>query len=554
MSHRSEINDFSTHEVRNQSPPLQDYNLFDTDRTLKDAVGREGADNAKDCLRALGQAAGSENYISEGFLANRHSPRLHPFSRTGARIDEVEFHPAYHRIMKLAMEHEVHSIAWRKDRPAGHVAHAALQYLLTQVEAGACCPMAMTYAAVPVLRQQQDIAVQWEPRILSTQYDPRSIPVAEKSAATVGMAMTEKQGGSDVRAATTRAYPAGALGGGETYLLVGHKWFCSAPMSDAFLTLAYTEKGLSCFLAPRWRPDGTRNRIFLQRLKDKLGNRSNASAEIEYEHAFAWMIGEDGQGIQTIMEMVQHTRLDCAVAPAGMMRQAVVQAVHHARHRRAFQKRLIDQPLMQNVLADMILDSEAATLLAMRVAGAVDEGEDDDEARAFSRIAVAVAKYWNNKLLPNLTYEAMECFGGNGYVEESMMPRLYREAPVNSIWEGSGNVICLDILRAVRKEPASLEAFIEQVDRARGSDKILDGAVDRLKDNLRGLSGAEREARILTEQIATALQGSLMVQHAPDPLAEAFCRSRLSETSLRTYGTLPGDLGYQALIDRADIT
>lgn len=539
MTLRDPITRLATHDVTNQPPPLADYNLYETDPALKAAVQREGAGWAAAALSGMGAFAGSELAIGLGRSANRYGPELNCFDRFGRRIDEVEFHPAYHQLMAEGIERQVHSIAWLPGGAGGHAAHAALEFLLTQAEAGVCCPITMTYASLPALRQQPDIAAEWEPRILAGSYDPRSLPAAEKTGVTIGMAMTEKQGGSDLRATQTRAEPLGAGGPAAAYELTGHKWFCSAPMSDAFLTLAKAPGGLSCFMVPRWRPDGGRNRIFMQRLKDKLGNRSNASAEIEYDGAFARMLGEEGQGLRVIMEMVQHTRLDAATVSAGMMRQAVVQAVHHAGHRHAFQKRLDQQPLMRNVLADMVIDSEAATILVMRVARAVDQGAGDVKECAFARLSVALAKFWLTKRLPGLVYEAMECLGGNGYVEESMLPRLYREAPVNSIWEGSGNVICLDMLRALRRETGCAEAFLAELDIASGSDRFLDAAIRRLKDQLGGSDVDEANARALAQDMALALQGALLVAHAPAEIAQRFCAARLGEDRGLCYGTLP---------------
>ena len=441
--------------------------------------------------------------------------------------------------MTLAKRHEVHSIAWTAGREGAHVAHMALEYLLVQAEAGVCCPITMTYAAVPALRRAPALAAEWEPRITVPEYDPRCIPAGEKTGATMGMAMTEKQGGSDLRAATTRAR---ALGDGA-YELTGHKWFCSAPMSDAFLTIAYTDEGLGCFLAPRWRPDGSRNPFLIQRLKDKLGDRSNASAEIEYRGTWARIVGEEGRGIRTIIEMVHHTRLDTALAAAGMMRQAVVLAVHHAAHRRAFQRSLIDQPLMRNLLADLVVEWATATIMAARVARGFDAPGDP-----FARIAVSIAKYWINKRLPNHVFEAMECLGGGGYVEESAMPRLYREAPVNSIWEGSGNVICLDVLRAMTRAPDSLDAFLAELDAARGGDRRLDAAIERLRKDLAAKEDREPRARRLVESMALALQGALAVRFAPPAVADAFCASRLGGDWGRVLGTLPSGAAFDEII------
>jgi putative acyl-CoA dehydrogenase len=550
MPPRDPISQLDTHDVTNQPLPLVDYNLFDTDPVLREALHREGGGWAEDKVRAFGAALGSERTLELGATANRIVPELRAFDRYGQRIDEVEFHPAYHELMALGMAHEVHSIAWRAEQPGGHVAHTALEYLLTQVEAGVCCPLTMTKAAIPILRRQPSLAQVWEPLILSAHYDPRAVPVGEKRGATIGMAMTEKQGGSDVRTNTTRARALGPCEQGQAFALTGHKWFCSAPMSDAFLTLAHSDKGLSCFFVPRWCPDGSRNPILIQRLKDKLGNRSNASSEIEYKDTWGCLIGNEGEGVKTILEMVHHTRLDTALAAAGLMRQAVVQAVHHAVHRRAFQKKLIDQPLMQNVLADLVLEWLAATMMVMRVARSYDETATSEEAGLFARISVAVTKYWINKRLPNLVYEAMECLGGSGYVEESILPRLYREAPLNSIWEGSGNVICLDVLRAIERVPASLEAFLAEVELARGHDPRLDALLGDIRNQLAGApqTNPEWRARALVENLALALQASLVIRHAPPAISAAFVESRLGADRGHVYGTLPAGCPFDDLI------
>jgi putative acyl-CoA dehydrogenase len=550
MTARAPLRQLATHEVVNQPPPLGDRNLYDLDAPLREGLAREGAAWAEETVRALGAVAGQESTQRLAVQANRFGPELRAFDPQGRRLDEVEFHPAYHELMRIGIAHQVHSIAWSAARPGGHVAHAALQYLMTQAEAGVCCPLAMTYACLPTLRHAPALAEEWTPRVLSTRYDARFIPAAEKDGATLGMAMTEKQGGSDVRANTTRAVPLGN-GGGDEFELHGHKWFCSAPMSDAFLTLANTAGGLTCFLVPRWRPDGERNRIHIQRLKDKLGNRSNASSEIEYDGAWARRVGEEGRGVRTIIEMVQHTRLDASCAPAGLMRQALFHAAHHAVHRSAFGALLARQPLMRNVLADLALEVEGATALILRVARSFDESESDPVAGAFGRIATAVGKYWINKRTPNLVYEAMECLGGSGYVEESILPRLYREAPVNSIWEGSGNVICLDVLRAMQREPASVEALMSEIGLARGADKRLDRAADGLADLLRENKAAESAARRLTERIAVVLQGALLVRHAPAAVADAWCATRLLGDWGHTYGTLPEGADVNAILARA---
>jgi putative acyl-CoA dehydrogenase len=541
-----------THEVLNQPPPLAGYNLFAQDRPLREALAREGAGWAEERARRLGEIAGGEP-LTWGADANAHPPVLRTHDRYGARIDEVEFHPAWHSLLRLAVEHEVHALPWRDPRPGAHVARAALFFVLGQVEAGHGCPISMTYSAVPALRAEPALAAEWVPRLTSTQYDPRSRPAGEKTGALCGMAMTEKQGGSDVRANTTTARPLGAGGRGSEYELTGHKWFCSAPMCDAFLVLAQTARGLSCFLLPRWLPDGTRNRFHLQRLKDKLGNRSNASSEVEFDAAWARMVGEDGRGVATIIEMVNHTRLDCVIGAAAGMRQAVTQALHHAAHRTAFGKLLCDHPLMRNVLADLAIESEAATAAMMRLARAYDEAMADEAARPFARLATAVVKYWTCKRAPAVVGEALECLGGNGYVEESGMPRLYREAPLNSIWEGSGNVICLDVLRAVGGNPESLEAFFDEVALARGAEPRLDAFVGALRRDLDRHEAIEARARRLVERLALALQGSLLVRHGDPAVAEAFCASRLGGEGGLAFGTLPAGTDFGRIIDRARV-
>jgi len=536
-----------THEVANQPPPLEGYNLFTSDRVLIEAVRREAA-WADERVRRLGEIAGGEP-LAWGRLANTNPPVLRTHDRYGNRIDEVEFHPAWHELMRLAVANELHALPWREPQPGAHAARAALSYMLSQVEAGHGCPISMTYSAVPALRAAPEVAAEWEPRLTSTAYDPRPIPASEKTGALCGMAMTEKQGGSDVRANTTRARPVGARGPGAAYEVTGHKWFCSAPMCDAFLVLAHVERGLSCFLLPRWLPDGTRNRFHIQRLKDKLGNRSNASSEVEFDGAWARLVGDEGRGVPTIIEMVNHTRLDCVIGAAATMRQAVAQATHHAAHRSAFGRRLADQPLMQNVLADLAVESEAATVAMMRLARAYDGGDAGE--RHFARLATAVVKYWVCKRTPMLVAEALECLGGNGYVEESMMPRLYREAPLNSIWEGSGNVICLDVLRAMAREPESVDAFFAEVGRVGGDEPRLDGFVTRLRDDLRRPEAIEVRARRLVERMAVALQGSLLVRHGDPAVAEAFCASRLEGDHGLAFGTLPTGLEFARIAERA---
>jgi len=544
-----------THEVLNQPPPFENVNLYRTDAALRAAVRCQGGEFADARLAALGEVVGSAEVIRLAELANRFTPELKTHDRFGHRLDEVEFHPAWHELMALAIRHRVPSLAWVEKRPGAHVARAALAYLWTQGEAGVSCPMAMTFAGVPVLRHLPSLAALWEPRFASDAYDRRFIPAAEKTGATFGMAMTEKQGGSDLRANTTRARPEERRGPGEAYRLSGHKWFCSAPMSDAFLTLAYAEGGLSCFFVPRFLEDGSKNRILLQRLKAKLGNRSNASAEIEYDETWGRLVGEEGRGVATIIGMVQGTRLECALGSAGLMRQALVQALHHCSYRTAFQRRLIDQALMQNVLADLALESEAATALAFRVARAFDDAGREPKARGFARVATAIAKYWICKRAPVLVGEALECHGGNGYVEECMMPRLYREAPVNGIWEGSGNVICLDVLRALEREPESTDALLAELNAARGADRRYERFVERLERRLAERGGLEGRMRRLVEDTALALQASLLLRHAPPAIADAFCASRLDDAPGGghglAFGTLPAGLDFRVIIERA---
>jgi putative acyl-CoA dehydrogenase len=483
---------------------------------------------------------------------------LKTFDRFGHRIDEVEFHPAWHSLMKMGIEHELHSLPWTSTEQAPHAARAALYMTAMQAEAGFCCPITMTFAVVPALRATPELAAEWEPLVTATTYDPRLVPASEKGAAIAGMAMTEKQGGSDVRANTTTARPLNGGGGGAEYEIVGHKWFCSAPMSDFFLVLAQTDDGLSCFLMPRILPDGTRNAFHIQRLKDKLGNHSNASSEVEFHNAWARMVGEPGRGVPTIIEMVGHTRLDCVIGAAAGMRSGVVAALHHTSHRSAFGKLLVEQPLMRNVLADLCVESEATTALAMRLARAYDEahedataGANDTDAQQFKRLATAVGKYWSCKRAPNHAFESLECLGGAGYVEESGMPRLYREAPLASIWEGSGNVMSLDVLRALTRSPRSLEVFIAELELARGTEPRLDARVDRLKGEFAQPETLEARARRVVESMALCLQGSLLVRHGDPAVADAFCASRLAGDGGLEYGTLPAGSDFGAIIARS---
>ncbi len=541
-----------THEVRNQPPAFEDVGLWTSDLALREAATREGAAAHTAALSEFGARVGSAEVIQWGFDANRVKPELLTFDRYGQRIDEVRYHPSYHALMTLAVESGMPSVAWTSPTDSGgHVAHAAFEFLMAQAEPGVCCPLSMTYAVVPALRHEPALADVLIPKLSARRYDPRCVPATEKAGLTMGMAMTEKQGGSDVRANTTLAH---RIGGGE-YELVGHKWFCSAPMSDAFLTLAQAPGGLTCLYVPRWRPDGSRNPFYIQRLKDKLGDWANASSEIEYAGTWARRVGEEGRGVRTIIEMVQHTRLDCVVSPAAMMRQAVANACWHATHRRAFGELLIDQPLMQVVLADMAIESEAATALAMRVARGFDQGARDDaegeRARLFSRLATPVAKYWLNKRVPELVYEAMECHGGAGYIEEGVMARLFRQSPLNSIWEGSGNVICLDVLRAMGREPACVEAFVAELELARGGDARLDASLDRLKARLARPIGP-REIRRVVEDMGVALQASVLVRAGVSAVADGFCGTRLGGEG-RCYGALPegSKLDVEAILERA---
>lgn len=537
----------TTHTVSNQAPPLLGYDVFGADRVLTEAVERhlpaEVLDEARDGLVELGRSAGSAQAAEWGAQANENPPRLRTHDRYGHRVDEVEFHPAWHRLLGHAVTAGL-TDAW--DRPGGHVRRAAGFLVWTQAEAGHGCPLSMTHAAVPALRTDPAAAAEWEPLLTSRVYEEGLRPAGQKAGALLGMGMTEKQGGTDVRSNTTRAEPLAGDGG---YLLTGHKWFCSAPMSDGFLVLAQAPGGLSCFLLPRVLPDGTRNPFAIQRLKDKLGNRSNASAEVEFDGTWARLIGEEGRGVRTIIDMVAATRLDCVTGSAALMRQAVAQAVHHTTYRAAFGGMLVDKPLMRNVLADLALESEAATVLAMRLAAAYDDGGESEAA--FLRIAVPAAKYWVTKRCTPLVAEALECLGGNGYVEESGMPRLLREAPLNSIWEGSGNVQALDVLRALRREPPALNAFLQEVGLARGADHRLDAAIRDLLTELADLEGIEARGRRVVERLALVLQGSLLVRWAPPEVADAFCASRLGGDGGAAFGTLPHTLDLGSVVERA---
>jgi putative acyl-CoA dehydrogenase len=536
-----------THEVFNQSVPLEGHDAAGLDVALLDGVEREGGGSHLDDLLRLGRLAGQPDWIHKGELSNQFPPVFKPFDRFGHRIDEVEYHPSYHDLMTVAVREGLAGGPWADDQPGAHVGRAAKFAVWTQVEAGHGCPISMTYSIVPALRAEPSLSDVWEPLLTSRTYDPNQGPISGKAGAIAGMAMTEKQGGSDVRANTTRAVATtSATGPGEEYAITGHKWFCSAPMSDLFLTLASTDAGLSCFALPRWLPDGTRNSIEIQRLKDKLGNKSNASSEIEMDGALARLVGEEGRGIPTILTMVNHTRLDCVIGVVGQMRAGFSQAIHHAQHRSAFGKPLIDQPLMRNVLADLAVESEAATILMTRLAGGYDRGEGE-----FTRIATAVGKYWVCKRAPVFAHEALECLGGAGYVEEAPMARLFRESPLNGIWEGSGNVICLDVLRAAARDPESVQALLAEISLASGADPRLDRAVSDLHAELADLTDLEVRARRIVERAALVLQGSLLVRHAPAAVADAFCATRLAGDGGRAFGTLPPSADLDAIIERA---
>ncbi|HWK46504.1 MAG TPA: isovaleryl-CoA dehydrogenase [Stellaceae bacterium] len=539
---------FDTHDVVNQPPPLVDYDLFGGHAALGEAVTREGAGWAVEGLRSWGTWLGRAETFELARQANRHTPVLQAFDRFGRRLDMVEFHPAWHALMAASVGQGVHAAPWSDPRPGAHVARAAACLMQGEVENGTQCPTTMTYGAVPTIAKRADIARDWLPKILSRRYDPAFRPVADKTGALIGMGMTEKQGGSDVRTNATEARAIDPTDG--VYRLIGHKWFFSAPMCDAFLVLAQAPAGLSCFFLPRWLPDGTPNQLRLQRLKDKLGNRSNASSEVEFHDATAWLIGEEGRGIPTIIEMANFTRLDCALSSTGLMRQAVAQAVHHAGHRTAFQRRLVDQPLMRNVLADLAIEAEAAVALAMRTARAFDRQDEPAEA-AFRRIVTPAVKYWVCKRAPVLIGEAMEVLGGNGYVEDGPIARLYREAPVNSIWEGSGNVMCLDMMRGFGRAADAIDMIAAEWRAAKGGDARLDRFAAALEADLRNPAMDEAVLRRVAERLMLAISGALLVRHAPGAVADAFCASRLDRDWGTAFGTLPASLDLQTIIDRA---
>lgn len=535
-----------SHDVLNQPCALEDFNAFDSDRILQFWLARFAGDWATPALSAYGQRVGHD-LLEAGLLANRHEPEFHSHNRFGHRIDWVEYHPAYHELMQAAIEAGHHSLPWTSTQRGAHVARAALAYLHTQADPGSGCPLTMTFAAVPAIRHQPDVAEQWLPRILSNHYDPRNLPFFEKKGVTIGMAMTEKQGGSDVRANTTRATPIGTGGPGQCYEITGHKWFCSAPMCDAFLVLAQAPGGLSCFLLPRWRADGHKNTMHIQRLKKKVGNRSNASSEVEFFGAQAWLIGEEGRGVRTIIDMVAMTRFDCMTGSAALMGQAAREAIFHSSGRSAFGKALHDHPLMQNVLADLALEAEAALALAMRTAHALDNMDDPLQA-GLVRAGTAIGKYWICKRAVLHTFEAMECVGGVGYVEDSVLARLYKEAPVNSIWEGSGNIQCLDLLRAMHKEPQTLHALLEELQKASGRFVAFDALLEQTQDRLAGVD--EYQARQQMENLARLWQAATLIQYGEPMIADCFVKARIEQRGLQ-FGTLPSGIDCRAIIQRA---
>ena len=549
MNHLRPIKQLPTHEVENMPPYIGNQDLWKNDKNLREAVNREGAGWAEKNLSAFGHLMGCTEMFDHAEKANKNPPELKAFDQYGNRINYVDYHPSYHHLLGVAIKNEIPSFAWNHKKEGSQVAHMALTYMFNQVEGGVMCPMAMTYSVIPALKHNPDLEAQWLPKVLSNQYDDRDIPIDQKLGGTIGMFMTEKQGGSDVRANSTRAKPiSSSVGNGSEYLLTGHKYFCSAPMCDAFLVLANTDVGLSCFLVPRWKPNGERNSFFIQRLKDKLGNRSNASSEIELDNTLGTMIGEEGKGIKTILDMVIGNRIYCAVSSASLMRQAVVQVLHHVSHRSAFQRRLIDQPLMRNVVADMVLESEAALNLSLRVARAVDNQNSNEDERSFARISTAISKYWVTKRAPYLVFEALECHGGPGYIEESVMPRLYREAPLNSIWEGSGNVMCLDVLRALQRDKNALPALFKELDSAKGINRNFDVSLADLKSKLESSKSIETEARLVTEKMACLIQASIFIRSGQEEKISTFCNSRLGSTWSGAFGTLSEGTNFEEII------
>ena len=542
-----------THEVGNQPTPLTNYNAYTQDKFIQNAAELLGAGWIKGKAAALGARVGSPEVQEWARLANEYKPVLKTHDRFGNRIDFVEYHPAYHELMRLGAEAEFHSLAWTTQQSNGHVARGVLSYLMNQAENGVCCPLGMTYAAIPALRATESVRKAWEQGVLAARYDGRYVPGQMKSAVTVGMAMTEKQGGSDLRNTQTSAKPLSRTGPGEPYQIIGHKWFTSAPMCDLFFTLAQTDEGVSCFLMPRFLPDGSRNRIFIQRLKDKCGNRSNASSEIELHDAYGVLVGDPGHGIRAILEMGHLCRLDFAVGSAGLMRQALSLALHHCEQRDAFGKRMIDLPMLRNVLADLALEVEADLLLALRFCLATDLSAGSERERGLARIGTPIAKYWNCKLAPSIVVEALECTGGNGFVEESPLARLYREAPLNAIWEGTSNMMCLDVLRAMRREPASLEAYLAEVRVGANGEAVLERFAKSIEHEIREADDSDFIARRIVEKMALAMQASLMNRFVGGDVASAFTESRIFEGSGRTFGILASKQKAGAILQRASL-
>ncbi|GAA0194321.1 acyl-CoA dehydrogenase family protein [Fulvivirga kasyanovii] len=536
-----------THEVFNQSPIFENINLFEIDKPLQLILQQGGVDWGLSEVKDYGKTMGTRQMIDNGRLANKYTPVFETHNARGFRTDEVEFHPAYHELMTQGIKHGVHALPWSERKPGSHLLRMAMFYLHAQNEAGTCCPITMTFSCIPALQKHFPKADEWIPKILARTYDPSNQPYFEKQGLTIGMAMTEKQGGSDVRANTTEAKPVGKAGTGELYGLTGHKWFCSAPMSDGFLTLAQTAQGISCFLLPRWLPDGSKNKFRIQRLKDKLGNRSNASSEIEFDGAQAWLMGEEGRGVSVILEMVALTRYDCMIGSSALMRRGLTEVLHHIRHRKAFGKLLVDQPLMQNVVADLCLESEAALAMTYRTALCLENGTKEEE-KLLLRLLTPVGKYWITKRSIPFLGEAMECLGGNGYVESSVLPRLYREAPVNAIWEGSGNVQCLDVMRAISKSPAVLDALIHELESNKGNLPVYDRFIEKLSSSPNQPS--EGQSRYFVEQLAKAVQASALMKMGREQMAEAYCLSRLTEGSSGwMFGNLPPAIDSKVIVE-----
>ncbi|ELR71523.1 Acyl-CoA dehydrogenase [Fulvivirga imtechensis AK7] len=536
-----------THEVFNQSPILEDINLFEIDKPLQLMLKHSHADWGLATVRDYGNMVGTRQMIENGRLANKYTPVFESHNARGFRIDEVDFHPAYHELMTQGIKNSLHALPWAEPQPGAHLVRLALFYLHAQNEAGTCCPITMTFSCMPAIQKYLPKAEEWIPQILSRDYDPSNKPYFEKRGLTIGMAMTEKQGGSDVRANTTEARPVNKSGSGTLYQLTGHKWFCSAPMSDAFLTLAQTAHGISCFLLPRWLPDGTKNHFRIQRLKDKLGNRSNASSEIEFDSAQAWLMGEEGRGVSVILEMVALTRYDCMIGSSALMRRGLTEVLHHIQHRKTFGHFLVDQPLMQNVVADLCLESEATLAMTYRTALCLENSAKEEE-KLLLRLLTPIGKYWTTKRSIPFLGEAMECLGGNGYVESGVLSRLYREAPVNAIWEGSGNVQCLDVIRAVTRSPAALDALIGELGSAKGNLSTYDSFIEKLSSNHNQLS--ERQARHFVEQLAKAAQAAALIKSGRDHIAEAYCQSRLEENSAGwMFGNLPDSIDCKKIVE-----